>query len=59
MEADQARRNAEVRSRLPVGACLPRHDGHLAEHTQRAHRDVVQVADRRRNDKQRTGHILL
>jgi hypothetical protein len=35
------------------------HHRDLAQHSQGAKRNVAEVADRRRHDEQRTGHILL
>jgi hypothetical protein len=60
METDEASGDPEVAKQIsrPAGV-FGRHDGHLAQHPQCPCRDVVQVADRRGNDKQRTSHILL
>jgi hypothetical protein len=60
VQAHQACRDAEVTQQ--IGGAPRIFSGHqrgLAQHLQRAERNVVEVADRSRHDEQRTGHILL
>jgi hypothetical protein len=60
VQAHQTGRDPEVPQEVTSTARIfSRHDRHLAEHPKGTERDVVEVADRRRDDEQRTGHILL
>ena len=60
METHEPGRDPEVAEEVPGPArILGGHEGDFPKNAQGAEGDVVEVADRRGDDEQRTGHILL